>query len=832
MSHISSLKRWFGSSVALATLLSSALATAATINVTTTADGAVPGTCSLRSAIQAANTNSAQQGCPAGSASGIDIIQVPTGVFSVGGGGTYWDEDNNQTGDLDVSGSVIIRGTDPRLTVIQAALRDRVFQVYSAASTVDVTIEKMTLVGGDVSANTSYVGGALYSAEILKLKDVVVRGGRALWAGNLYIDASATRTATLENVSVLDGYSTNSASGIYFTDTSTSLPPASNFRNVTISGNDGVAMYVDGKLGLHSSTITNNRRGGLLVRQSSGGSMWIANSIIAGNVGSNHEPDDVRCSGSGTFASAFYSLVGAVDTFFCAWQGQVDPVSGDPRLSPVFDFGAGIPVHALLPGSAAIGAGNPSTNGAWSNCLQTDARGVSRASFPCDIGAFEARFDISVNSTADLPDATPGNGICASIANTCTLRALFMEASASGGRWMASVPAGTYALTAPIAFVDGEGGDLDVKPVLGTPPLNLALFGPGDADAVQIVGGEDRVLDIRGKLLWDWGDEDDYRSIAFALLGATVRDGHLTEDPFQPPEESGTLLGGGVHINTARVLLSDVVVRDNVIEPDAEVYGTGAGISVDQYPIFVTSPDGNSQFLAYSSALHMERFAVIGNSGLGDTGFAGGVRIAVYAPGSTFKQDPSLLRNGTIAGNSAPSIGGLLAAGGGYNDVHVSHVTVTGNAATGSEPTALDGASLSAVVINNSILAGNAGTGHANDCATYSTVIGLGQVVTGSSAAECAMTGDTTGNLFDAEVEFGPLETFVNGMQGHRLPAGSPLLDWISLSYCWDTRQQINAADARGVARPGEVAPASTYCTPGAIEGDGYDTIFSDDFEP
>lgn len=66
-----------------------------------------------------------------------------------------------------------------------------------------------------------------------------------------------------------------------------------------------------------------------------------------------------------------------------------------------------------------------------------------------------------MNSTADLPDATPGNGTCAAVNGQCTLRAAVMEATASGGRWMVQVPVGTYHLNRGIvAGNDANGGDL------------------------------------------------------------------------------------------------------------------------------------------------------------------------------------------------------------------------------------------------------------------------------------------------------------------------------------------------------------------------------------
>jgi len=74
-----------------AAMLAVATAPAATITVNSSSDGFISGRCTLRSAIQAANTNTAQQSCPAGSSSAIDTIVVPPGVFYMSAQGTYWD---------------------------------------------------------------------------------------------------------------------------------------------------------------------------------------------------------------------------------------------------------------------------------------------------------------------------------------------------------------------------------------------------------------------------------------------------------------------------------------------------------------------------------------------------------------------------------------------------------------------------------------------------------------------------------------------------------------------------------------------------------------------
>jgi CSLREA domain-containing protein len=101
---------------------------AASITVDTTADELNGnGDCSLREAIQAANTDSAVSGCTAGS--GADSITLPAGTYLLTRTGPG--EDGNATGDLDVLGDVTITGAGGGLTVIDGNATDRVLHVIT-----------------------------------------------------------------------------------------------------------------------------------------------------------------------------------------------------------------------------------------------------------------------------------------------------------------------------------------------------------------------------------------------------------------------------------------------------------------------------------------------------------------------------------------------------------------------------------------------------------------------------------------------------------------------------------------------------------------------------
>jgi CSLREA domain-containing protein len=142
----------------------------------------------------------------------------------------------------------------------------------------------------------------------------------------------------------------------------------------------------------------------------------------------------------------------------------------------------------------------------------------------------------TVDSTVDAVDANPGDGVCATAAGQCTLRAAIQEANALTGADTVILPSGEYAVLIP-SLVDDEDtiaeGDLDI-----TADLNIE----GAGATAAVVGANDlpaiRVFEV-------------HQGTTVTMSELTVQNGgHVFAH------------GGGI-INSGTLTLNDVVVRGN-----------------------------------------------------------------------------------------------------------------------------------------------------------------------------------------------------------------------------------------------------------------------------
>jgi hypothetical protein len=243
-------------------------------------DSSVPGRqIGLRAAIQ--NTNGTSGGS----------IYVPRGQYRLTRTGATGDS----LGDLDISKSTNIIGTGAGDTIIDAGgdtgIGDRVFEVNASGSSVTLTLDSLTVTGGRAPANLST--GEMHGGGIF------VRNGATL---------------DLRNSAVVDNKTTNASEGIgggiFFE------PFAGHFITGSVITNN------------HSANFTG---GVFLGGTSSGTSVLVTNSIIAGNTAAQAGSVDVGVQTGRSFTSGGKNRLGnAAAGFVHDPQGNGD-IIGTPN---------------------------------------------------------------------------------------------------------------------------------------------------------------------------------------------------------------------------------------------------------------------------------------------------------------------------------------------------------------------------------------------------------------------------------------------------------------------------------------------------------------------
>lgn len=390
-----------------------------TITVTTDEDELdIDGDCSLREAIQAANTNATVDVCPAGSSINPDTIIVPAGTYTLTLTGAL--EDNNATGDLDILGDVTIGGAGATSTTINGDRIDRVLDIPTGG--LAVTIDDLTITNG----RTGGQGGGIRNEGTLTLNNVVItdnttsasdgggihNDGGTLTLNDCTISDNAASPATGEggginnhggaaatlNRCTISGNSATDGGGIH--NYGGSGINRLELNNSTVSGNwatgHGGGIYTRAGIGLHelallNCTITDNIAdsndnnsgdgGGVY---NDGGSTDVRNTIVAGNYDLSNvtsHPD-----WSMNLRSEGYTLVGdTTGTILNQAVPSTDILNADPALGTLADNGGDTQTHALSGSSPALDA-VPTAQ-----CtLPTDQRGVTRPQRSvCDMGAYE-----------------------------------------------------------------------------------------------------------------------------------------------------------------------------------------------------------------------------------------------------------------------------------------------------------------------------------------------------------------------------------------------------------------------------------------------------------
>jgi CSLREA domain-containing protein len=381
----------------------------------------------------------------------------------------------------------------------------------------------------------------------------------------------------------------------------------------------------------------------------------------------------------------------------------------------------------------------------------------------------------TVNSTADVTDFNPGDGVCetANGNSVCTLRAAIMEANNLTGADSIMLPAGYYLLTIDGNDDNAAVGDLDIREAL---TIN------GDGADVTIIDGNfiDRIFHV-----------DTPNNHLIMMEGITIQQGNNSHgagicncstgtevvlSSFKILSNTASNWGGGV-----RNLGEMSLIHSAIISNSAQ--SNGGGIENESTAVMVISNsmialntayfDGLGGGISNNGILSITASTIWDNEarsfGIGSTG--GGI----YNTGQLW------LENSTVGENTALSAGGGIYS----NDfLRVDYSTIFSN-------TTINGGASSIFIysgqaaLGGSIIAGTGG----NNCFGALTSDGYNL----ESGNSCGLT--STGDITNAIPLLGPLQNNGGPTLTYALLVGSPAIDTADNLNCPVT-------DQRGFPRP------------------------------
>lgn len=263
-----------------------------------------------------------------------------------------------------------------------------------------------------ISSNEADQGGGLYNLGTLDMSDSTVNDNKATGysGGGLIIfggEVTLNRVTFSGNQTVANGGGISNQLGtLSLTNSTLSGNQANQYAGLASEGAGTQTTVLNSTIAYNTATSAGTQFSGV---GSIGGTISFENSIVAANSGQN-------CQAGGTWTSNGHNL--SSDSH-CKFDSGGDLPNTPADLAPLASYnGSPTEMHALLPGSAAI------DNGDDSSCPATDQRGVARpvdgdgsGTAVCDIGAFEARNQLTVNDVT----ITEGNNGTKTAVFTVTL---------------------------------------------------------------------------------------------------------------------------------------------------------------------------------------------------------------------------------------------------------------------------------------------------------------------------------------------------------------------------------------------------------------------------
>jgi hypothetical protein len=347
------------------------------------------------------------------------------------------------------------RGSGP-VTVADSTVSGNVSN-FNGAGLLNASGGTLTVTDSVISGNTNFGGnggGILNGTGTLFVTDTTISGNSSNSAAGGGIDNLDTATVTQSTIS---GNAAHSGGGGIANFGTLTLTESTLSGNTAFGGFGGGIANYSGAITIDGATVSANHTDG-----TGGGVMQISgqltarNTILAGNtagtspdINSTLHSQGHNLIGDGTGGSGYdpTDLVGT----------SANPI--DPLLGPLQDNGGPTQTMALLDGSPALGAGDPTNAPDWDQRGPGFPRVVNGA---IDIGAFETQDNSPTSAARPL---VPFRGV-----------------SFSTGSLV--LPQQTGGLTAPNAIVATDTGDgngaLDLR--------NLSRFLPAYGNAAGDIG--------------------------------------------------------------------------------------------------------------------------------------------------------------------------------------------------------------------------------------------------------------------------------------------------------------------------------------------------------
>jgi CSLREA domain-containing protein len=402
-------------------------ASAATIKVDVTNDELNgDGDCSLREAVQAANTNAAVDECEKGQGAKRDVVKLKAVGYTVGPGST--NEGNNADGDLDVTGggplTVEGKGLD-ETSITDTTDEDRILDLTVTAS--NLMVDGLRLSSGDVTplAFLEARGGNVraQAGSKLTIRNSEIAGGDAYIGGGVYGEDSSRITISNSHFEVNDATGSGGSLALQETAKGTVNRTTLQQSDVTSSAESvrgGIIAAAGDKLTVVDSILQgSSATASGAAHAAFGAGIWattdlvVKRSLIQGN-GTSADEDNVGEHGGGIFLQGG-ELTVVNSTFFNNRAGEGGDNDGSGGAIFVAAGSAEVS-HTTLDANNATSIGD--AFGGTSGSLLFRQSVVEDSEDPCSgtpifSGGYNVTEDDDVDCDfigSDAPDAVTGLG--------------------------------------------------------------------------------------------------------------------------------------------------------------------------------------------------------------------------------------------------------------------------------------------------------------------------------------------------------------------------------------------------------------------------------------